>query len=593
MNAGQAGGAPALLDAAAVTHVLDQLGLDAERVAALNELGTSLHDSAPEAVSAARGESVLSGAASAFFLPLLPAGMSEPQKALVDAMARGALSRKSLRDLLLDWSASLNPEEPTERAQRDCLPLQALLRGGAMRLFGSDGTRCEAALAAAERLGAAQLALMAETGVRGAHARNAGVSDQADFMARLDSCVGQRLADGQQLALLFVDCGIIRRIDGVWGYLVGDGVRDRLGARLRSEVLRDTDLLGDPGRDEFACVLATVQSPGVAVLAAEKVLRTLDAPLWVDVDEVYARPAVGIAVYPDHADNAVSLLQRARTASIAARERPERFAVYTAEQERDEAELLLYENRLRAAIAQDALDIVFQPQVDLRSGLVVGAESQLRWRDSDLGRVPVAKAIAAAESAGLVNELTLWLVNGALRNCREFRDAAGLDLRVAVNLSARSLRQSDLPEFIASALKTWNLRPSRLVLEITETAVLARSLESVETLQQLRAAGVRLCLDDASAGYASLSWLATLPFHELKIDLAAVGSITEAPQKLALVQSLIELAHRLKLAVLVAGVDDEATATLLKQLNCDVVQGSFVGAPLNTAGFVKQHRADQ
>jgi len=328
------------------------------------------------------------------------------------------------------------------------------------------------------------------------------------------------------------------------------------------------------------------------VLAAEKILRTLDAPLWVDVNEVFARPAVGIALYPEHADNAVALLQRARTASGAARDRPERFALYSAEQERDEAELLLYENRLRAAIAQDALDIVFQPQLDLRSNLIVGAESQLRWRDAKLGAVPVEKAIAVAESAGLVNEVTLWLVNGALRNCRHFRDAAGIDLRVGVKLSAKSLRQSDLPDFVGSALKTWNLRPSRLALEITETAILARSLESVETLQGLRATGVRLCLDDAGAGYAALSWLATLPFHELKIDLAAVGNIAEVPQKLALVRSLIELAHELKLEVVVAGVEDEATTAILKQLRCDFAQGPAIGAPLDAAAFIRRHRAD-
>jgi diguanylate cyclase (GGDEF)-like protein len=583
----------AALDSAAIQHLMEEFGLGDDAIAALDALGAALRQQAPESLQAARGESTLSSATSPFFLPLLPVGMSEPQRALVNALSLGALGRESLHRLLLEWAATLNPEEPTERAKRDCLPLQDLLRAGALRVFGRDRARCEAALAAAERLCAAQLALVAEAAARGAHARDAGVSSQAAFMARLDACVGERLADGQQMALLFVDCGVISRIDGVWGYMIGDGVRDRLGARLRNEVLRDSDLLGDPGRDEFACVLATVQSPGVALLAAEKILRTLDAPLWVDVDEVYARPAVGIAVFPDHGDNPVSLLQRARTASRAARERPERFAVYAAEQERDEAELLLYENRLRAAIAQDALDIVFQPQVDLRSGLIVGAESQLRWRDSDLGSVPVAKAIAAAQSAGLVNEVTLWLVNGALRNCREFRDAAGLDLRVGVNLSATSLRHSDLPEFVTSALKTWNLRPSRLVLEITETAILARSLESVETLQHLSEAGVRLCLDDPGAGYASLSWLATLPFHELKIDLASVGSITQAPQKLALVQSLIEFAHRLKLEVVVAGVEDEATAARLKALRCDIMQGSFVGAPLDAAGFVKQHRADQ
>jgi len=586
------------LDAAAIQHLLEEFGLGDEAIAALDALGLALQQQAPESLQAARGESALSSATSPFFLPLLAASMTETQRALVGTLSRGSLGRASLRQLLLEWAATLNPEEPNERAKRDCLPLQDLLRAGALRVFGLDRERCEAALAASERLCAVQLALLAGAAVRGvhgrrAHARDSGASGHGAFMARLDACVGERLADGQQLALLFIDCGVIGRIDGVWGYLAGDAVRERLGARLRSEVLRQHDLLGDPGRDEFACVLASVQSPGVAVLAAEKILRTLDAPLWVDVDQVYARPAVGIALYPEHSDNAVSLLQRSRTASRAARDRPERFAVYAAEQERDEAELLLYENRLRAAIAQDALNIVFQPQVDLRSGLIVGAESQLRWRDSDLGSVPAARALAAAESAGLVNEVTLWLVNGALRNCREFRDAAGLDLRVGVSLSARSLRQSDLPDFVASALNTWNLRPSRLVLEITETAVLARSLESVETLQRLRQAGVRLCLDDPGAGYASLSWLATLPFHELKIDLAAVGSIAEVPQKLALVQSLIELAHRLKLQVVVAGVEDEATAARLKELRCDIVQGAFIGAPLDAAGFVKQHRVDQ
>jgi diguanylate cyclase (GGDEF)-like protein len=578
-------------DAAAIERLLQDFGLGDEALAALSALGAALREQAPESLMATRGEGALAAAASPFFLPLLPVAMSDAQRALVDALAAGALDATALRRLLAEWAETLSPEETHERARRDCLPLQDLLRAGALRLHADDLARREAALAAAEHLCAAQMALLAEAARNGAQ-RAEAASGQAALTGRLDACIAARLADGQQLALLYVGCGIIERIDDVWGYLVGDAVRERLGARLKSEVLREQDLLGDPGRDAFACVLTTVHSAGVALLAAEKILRALDAPLWVDVNEVFARPAVGIALYPEHADNAVALLQRARTASGAARDRPERFALYSAEQERDEAELLLYENRLRAAIAQDALDIVFQPQRDLRSNLLVGAESQLRWRDARLGAVPVEKAIAVAESAGLVNEVTLWMVNGALRNCRQFRDAAGLDLRLAVKLSAKSLRQSDLPDFVASALKTWNLRPSRLALEITETAVLARSLESVETLQKLRGAGVRLCLDDAGAGYHALSWLATLPFHELKIDLAAVGNIVEVPQKLALVRSLVELAHQLKLEVVVAGVEDAATAALLGQLGCDIAQGPAIGAPLDAAAFVREHRSD-
>jgi EAL domain-containing protein (putative c-di-GMP-specific phosphodiesterase class I) len=191
-----------------------------------------------------------------------------------------------------------------------------------------------------------------------------------------------------------------------------------------------------------------------------------------------------------------------------------------------------------------------------------------------------------------VNEVTLWLVNGALRNCRQFRDAAGLDLRVGVTLSAKSLRQPDLPDFVLSALKTWNLRPSRLSLEITETQVLATSLESVETLQRLRAAGIRLSLDDPGAGYASLAWLATLPFHELRVDLADIGDIVESPQHLALVRALVELAHRLKMEVLVAGVENEESVARLKPLGCDLIQGAVIGKPLETLEFIRKFRVD-
>ncbi|HEX5092711.1 MAG TPA: bifunctional diguanylate cyclase/phosphodiesterase [Burkholderiales bacterium] len=578
-------------DSADILHLLDQFGLDAEGIAALDLLGAALHERSPEAVQAARGESALSAATSPYFLPLLPAAMSEPQRAIVNALSLGALGRESLARLLGDWAATLNPEEPAERAQRDCRPLQELLRAGALRIYAGDAQACATALAAAEHLGAVQLLLIAEAAARSAP-RAGEAPGMAEFTERLAAIAEGRVAAGEQLALLFVDCGVVDRIDGVWGYDVGDGVRERLRARLRSEVLREQDLVGDPGRDELACALLNVRGEGVAVLAAEKVLRALDQPLWVGADELYARPAVGIALLPDHADGAVELLQRARTASRAARQRPGRFAVYAPDQEGLDAELLLYENRLRAAVAQDALDIVFQAQWDQRTGLIVGAESQLRWRDASLGPVPVEKAIAAAESAGLVNELTLWMVNGALRNCRHFRDAAGLDLRVGVTLSAKSLRQADLPDFVASALKTWNLRPSRLSLEITETAVLAHSLESVETLKRLREAGVRLTLDDPRAGYTSLAWLAALPFHEWRIDLANVGDIVESPPRLALVRTLTELAHRLKLEVLVAGVDDAACAAALKPLGCDLLQGRHLGAPLDAAGFVRQYRED-
>jgi len=232
----------AALDSAALQHVLRQIGLDAESVATLDALGAALNAQSPEALRAARGESTLSSATSPFFLPLLPAAMSEPQRALVNALALGALGRESLERLLADWAASLNPEEPTERAQRDCLPLQALLRSGALRVYAGDAARCEAALAAAERLGMAQLALIAEVAARGTRARAAGNTGLAAFMAQLAASLEARRADGRPLALLFVDCGIVARIDNVWGYGVGVDLtrRDRQAEAKKAGTPWDT-----------------------------------------------------------------------------------------------------------------------------------------------------------------------------------------------------------------------------------------------------------------------------------------------------------------------------------------------------------------
>lgn len=409
----------------------------------------------------------------------------------------------------------------------------------------------------------------------------------APFLERLQACVAQRRADGQGLAVLFLYLGVIGRIDGVWGYPMGDAVRGRFVSKLRSEVLRPDDFLGEVGRDGLACVLETVQSPGVALLAAEKILHALDEPVLVGEDEIHAEPSIGIAVFPEHGASDVALLQHARTASRYTWERQDRVAVYAEAQVRPEAEALRYENRLRAALAQEAIELVYQPQLDLHSGLVSGIEALLRWGDGAGGLVPVEKATAVAESAGVVGKLTGWVLNTALRNCGEFRQSAGLDLRVGVNLSAKCLLDPDLPDFMARTLGTWGLRAGRLVLEIAETPVLVANPEAADTLKRIKEIGVRLSIDDTGAGYAALANLATLPFNEIKIDLAAVPGMLSVPQRLSIVQSLIDLAHKLRLDVVACGVGEEAEAKLLKELGCDYLQGDHVSPPLATEDFAK------
>ena len=416
--------------------------------------------------------------------------------------------------------------------------------------------------------------------------RDLSAADAIPFPDALSARIKEQLAGGRNLAVLLIECGVIDRIDAVWGYHVGDGVRARVAATLRAEVLRPDDLVGNMSRDDFACVLSPVEGPTVALLAAEKSLRALNTPFWIGEEEIFADPAIGIAMCPADGNAAELLLQRAKSACVIGRGLTSRISVYAESQENPETSRLLYENQLRAAVAEDALELVFQPQYDLRLGQIMGAEGLLCWRDAARGMIPAEDAYAAAESAGVVAELVSSVLNRALRNCSEFRYSAGLDLRVSINLPGRALLHTELPEIVERALRTWNLRPGRLVLEIGETSVLGADAVARETLGRLNDLGVKLSIDDTDLTLSSLFWLATLPFQEIKINVMVTSDLADIPKSERILQSLIELVHSLQLDVVAVGVADEATADRLKELGCDYMQADYKGPALDPLGFV-------
>lgn len=408
------------------------------------------------------------------------------------------------------------------------------------------------------------------------------------FLEVLRGQIEERRADGGNLAVLLIECGVISRIDAVWGYQVGDSVRARMAELLRTDVLRPGDLISDMGRDDFACVLSTVDGPAVALLAAKKSLRAVSTPFWIGDDEIYARPAIGIAMFPAHGDQAETLLQRAKSACALARDLDGSIADYDAGRDNSTASKLLYENRLRTAVAEDAINLIFQPQYDLRLGQVMGAEGLLRWHDPALGLIPSEDAFAAAESADVVIQLVSSILNRALRNISEFRYSAGLDLRVGVKLPARVLRYTELIDVVERALGTWSRRPGTLILEIGETAVLGAEAAPRETLGRLKELGVKLSIDDPGMAFSSLFWLASMPFQEIKIDVSAASDLIGGRQSDRILQSIIELAHHLKFAVVAVGVADDAAAARLKELRCDFMQADFKGPALAPADFVER-----
>lgn len=424
----------------------------------------------------------------------------------------------------------------------------------------------------------------------GAHGPDAAcaaaiAAGEAPFLDRLNACVEQRRADGRSLALLLVDCGLISRIDALWGYRVGDAARERIAASLRAEVLRPDDFVRELGRDDLACVFPVVEGPQMAMLAAEKLLRTMNAALWLGEVEVYASPSVGIAIFPDTADSADALLQKARSACAVAAGLSGHIAFYD-ETQSSSASPLIEEGRLRSAIAEDALEMVFQPQYDLRFGQMMGVEAMLRWGGGSRAPIPMNAAIGAAEAGGLVTKVISSLLNRALRNCSEFRQRAGLDLRIAINFPARVLLQAEVPDLVERALRTWALRPGRLVLEIGDVSVLETQAQAREAILRLHEIGVKMSIDDAGASLSSLFWLATMPFQELKIDLGIAHGWMEQPRSEGVLRSLIELVHQLKLDVVALAVADEAAAARLLALGCDFMQADFKGPPVDSEEFV-------
>lgn len=422
-------------------------------------------------------------------------------------------------------------------------------------------------------------------------AAESGAASVANASLRdaLDREIKARSADGGDLAVLLIECGVISRIDAVWGYQVGNAVRDRVTAMLRADVLREGDVVNEMGRDDFACLLSTVDGPAVALLAAQKSLRVLSAPFWIGEEEIYANPAIGIAMYPAHGDQADILLQRAKSACAIAHDLTGRIADYAEGHDASTAARLLYENRLRTAVAEDALELVFQPQYDLRRGQVMGAEGLLRWRDPALGLIGAEDAFAAAESADKVPDLLSSILNRALRNVSEFRYSAGLDLRIGIKLPARALRHTDLVDVVQRSLGTWSRRPGTLILEINGTSVLGAEAVARETLGKLKEVGVKLSIDDPDLTVASLFWLASMPFQEIKIDVSALGNLTNAPKAERILRSFIELAHHMKLDVVAVGAADEAAAAKLKELGCDYMQADFKGPALDPVKFVERY----
>jgi diguanylate cyclase (GGDEF)-like protein len=383
--------------------------------------------------------------------------------------------------------------------------------------------------------------------------------------------------EAQPLALMVLDLDNFKAINDSLGHHAGDRVLRQVAARLRA-MLRDTDTVARLGGDEFAVMLPQTDLKGAA-MTGDKMLQRLNVPYILDERQLIVGASIGIAAFPEHSTDADTLLQKADIAMYAAKNGGTGLAVYAPDRDRRAHRQLTVTSELREAIEHDQFTCYYQPIVSLETGGVTAVEALARWRHPVQGLLSPNEFIDLAEQTGLIEPLTMLLLDKALA---EWAAAdQGLGIPVAVNLSVRNFRDSTLPDRIADVLRLRNVPPGSLVLEITENFIMSDPMRAVASLSRLHEMGVTLALDDFGTGYSSLSYLRRLPLDELKIDRSFVVAL--ATEDEAIVRSTIDMAHKLQLKVVAEGVESPEVQERLRVLGCDAVQGLFIAPPAPAA----------
>jgi diguanylate cyclase (GGDEF)-like protein/PAS domain S-box-containing protein len=377
------------------------------------------------------------------------------------------------------------------------------------------------------------------------------------------------------VALLLMDLDGFKDINDAYGHHVGDVLLQEVSIRLRTG-LREQDTVARLGGDEFAVLLPETDVAGA--FAASKMLRaSLDAPLTIEGMRMPVGASMGVALFPAHGDDPLTLLRRADIAMYAAKRHGSGVSLYEEGSDLEGAARLGLASDLRDALRDGGLHLNYQPVIDLATNRVCMMEALARWDHSRLGLVAPAEFIALAERTGLMPQLSSWALRAALGKAREWQ-ARGI--AIAVNMAVSDLADPTFPDRVRAALEEAGVEPAVLHLEVTESGVMSEPEKILTCLERLRDIGVRIAIDDFGTGSSSLSYLHRLPIQACKIDRSFVRRLTSEASSVAIVRATIELAHALNLRAIAEGVEDAATLEVLRSMGCDLAQGYFISEPM-------------
>ena len=402
---------------------------------------------------------------------------------------------------------------------------------------------------------------------------------------RLEDAIVRAQRNNTKVAVAFIDLNRFKLVNDTLGHQAGDDLLKLVAKRLRS-CTRVSDTIGRLGGDEFLIVAPDAADVSAGVRLADKVMYALSDPFVVRNNELFCRASIGLAFFPDDGESADQLLRNADMAMYNAKRTPERrFAFYDPSMREQHGRHLNLENDLRRAVGGDEFQLYYQPKIDMATRQVFGAEALIRWRHPTRGMVNPGEFIPLAEETGLIWDLGCWTIHEACRQISLWaQNGLALD-NVSVNLSPRQFQDNRLVGFISDAIRDSGVDPTRVELELTESAMIGDIEKAVNVLTDLKKLGLRLSIDDFGTGYSSMAYLKRFPIDTLKIDRSFVRDIETSVTDPAIVGAIVTLAESLGFDIIAEGVETQQQALVLQEQRCRRVQGFLYSPPLPASAF--------
>jgi diguanylate cyclase (GGDEF)-like protein len=383
-----------------------------------------------------------------------------------------------------------------------------------------------------------------------------------------------------KVALLFLDLDRFKDTNDSLGHSLGDLLLQNVAERLK-RCAREQDTVARLGGDEFLIVLTNVKEIADASVAAERFMHAMTAKFVVQGHSLSISCSVGISMFPEHGTDSEILIKNADAAMYSAKESGRNnFRFFTEDMNAQGVERSTLENGLRLALDKKELFLVYQPQIEIATGRIIGLEALLRWQHPTLGLVPPDKFIRIAENCGLIVPIGEWVLRTACSQVRKWQDEGLPAVSIAINVSAVQFRQEDFCELIRRVLHETSLAPQYLELELTEGLLLANADVTFSVLQELKAMGLTLAIDDFGTGYSNFNYLRQFRVSKLKIDRSFIRDVAVNPDDAAITTAIISMAKSLNLKVIAEGVEDEAQMSFLRAHQCDEIQGYYFSKPL-------------